>query len=126
MNLYERVVNELLAQKIPFLIIGSYARLWNKMGHVFPKDLDIWIYPVLSGKSITINSREVVLKQDCVVEIQDGVLRLNIFTTVHGLDFTTSLQRGKKRILKDKITLNYINRHDCLTNLNEVKKIWDS
>ena len=125
MNLYERIIIELFKQKISFLIIGSYARLWNYKKGVFPKDLDIWINPIFFGRIHSLNGDDVVLNEDCVVEIQDGILKLNIFIKVHGLNFESSLKQSCKKVLKDNVILHYINENDCLTNLMKVKELWD-
>lgn len=125
MNLYEIVIRELLDQKVQYLIIGSYARLWNNISDTLPKDLDIWITPNLRGKIVIINGREALLNKERIIEIQKGMLKLNIFLVVHGLDFDSSFTHSNKKTLKDKSILNFINKKDCLTNLTKVKELWD-
>jgi len=107
------------------MVIGSYSKLWNKIGKTYPRDLDIWVEP--TPKTIDYFKEEygIVLTPERIGKIVNGTIKINIFLDVTGLQFTETLERANEKLLSDKSSIKYLCKNDYIQNIKSTNKKWD-
>ena len=89
------MIKSLLKNKIEFLVIGSFAKLWNRIGVTYPRDLDIWIKSSLENRIFLREEFGVDLSIDCIGEIRERAISINLFVGVDGLVFDDANKNAK-------------------------------
>jgi len=121
----KELIENIIDNGIRFLVIGSYSKLWNKIGITYPKDLDIWVELNKLNIEFFLNEYEINLNEKNIGEIKIGSIKINIFTNATGLDFYNSFQKANIRILKGNQPIKYLCREDYLRNIKLTNTKWD-
>ena len=121
----KEIIENIVNKGIRFIVIGSYSKLWNKIGTTYPKDLDLWIELNKLSLEFFQTEYQMNLNTRNVGEIKIGTIKINIFTNVTGLEFCKSYQKANNRIIKSNQSLRYLCKEDYLRNIKLTNTKWD-
>lgn len=129
---------ELLNQyEVQYLIVGAFSVAY----YGFPRytgDMDVWVNPEPSNANKIISALkafgfgqldvevEDLCKEDSVIQLGVEPVRIDILSSLTGLDnFDKAFERKKRFELKDGFTINYISYHDLLINKKATNRLQD-
>ena len=114
------------SHKVHYLVIGGYAVAY----HGYPRatgDIDIWIATNLNNAKKTVQaikefgfadpdiSEEIFLKEDQVIRMGVPPLRIELLTTISGVDFKSCYANRIDETLDD-VTISFIGLEDLKQN----------
>ncbi len=113
----------LASNRVEYLLIGGYAV--GYYGYPRPTgDMDVWIALSPQNAQRVVNalsefgftaSTEEFLKENSVVRMGVPPFRLEILTTIDGVDFS-ECYAGRNTVVIDDVEVNLINLHDLRVN----------
>jgi len=116
--------------KVEYLVVGGYAVII----YGYPRltiDIDIWINPVNVNAEKVIKTikdfgfsfdnltEEDFRKSDNVIQLGRPPYRVDILTSIEGMDFNKCYKR-KYIYIKDDLIINFISRKDLIENKKNV------
>ncbi|HAY35053.1 MAG TPA: hypothetical protein DCY06_13060 [Bacteroidetes bacterium] len=122
-----KLLNE---NKVEYLVVGGYAVII----YGYPRltiDIDIWINPVNVNAEKVIKTikdfgfsfdnltEEDFRKSDNVIQLGRPPYRVDILTSIEGMDFNKCYKR-KYIYIKDDLIINFISRKDLIENKKNV------
>ena len=118
-------IKHIIENGVKFIVIGSYSKLWNKIGTTYPKDLDLWIEPNKVNFKFFLKEYKINLNTGQIGQIKIGTIKINIFTNATGLDFHKSYEMANDRLVESKHSLKYLCKKDYLRNIKLTNTKWD-
>lgn len=127
---FKELLKLLKEKKVKYLIVGGQAVNFYSRGK-FTEDLDIWIEPTnknaenifLVLEKIGTGNLEIeisdFLKRDNIVQIGFPPMRIDIMTSIEGIDFNAAYKNKKKGYLFGLRNQPYISFKDLIKNKNK-------
>ena len=132
---FKEFIASLNANEVRYLVVGGYAVAFH--GHPrYTKDLDFWIWPDpvnaekmvgalqdfgFSGLDITASD---FLDTDNVVQLGQPPNRIDLITSVSGLDFETAFENRKESMFEG-LPINFISLEDLVKNKTSTGRLQD-
>ena len=134
-NDYKDILRILSEKKVKYLLVGAYAMA----AHGYPRstmDMDLWIMPNLENAVLVLQaledfgaptgdlSLEDLQKEDIIFQIGVAPRRIDILTSIDGLEFEYAFSRSKV-IEIDNIPVHLLSIPDLITNKSLTGRLKD-